>query len=395
MKKVFICAHANFPRGGAEANYIEYLALALKDIGYKVYVFSRGSNDNEDWNEENQCYCHNEIFYYNIEGSYHSTVEFAKEYFDESKKNIQLLDRFLAAEDDCIITYSTNYFYIKKLYQYACTKKMQLITTVVEWYQPFQYKGGIFNPVYWLDNIGFEYGIPISGKVLPISSYLEKHFQKKRCETLCLPIMADVSQNQMLQEKKEQAKVQFIYSGNPFHKDAIDVILDSFCALSNEELQKIVIHFTGMSKTTKDLLRKKFPNQLERLKNQLIIHEWLSYEELMELYRKIDFLTLFRRENKVTLANFPSKIPEMMTYGIIPIVSDVGDYTNCYLSNDKDSICMKDCSVEMGRNVLSRAINMKKEEKRMMQNETIKTVRDKFDYRNWVNSIRGFLECNT
>ena len=65
MRRVFICANANFPRGGAAANYIEYLALALIEQGITVYIFSHGSNRKEEYCVDEKCYCHNGIYYEN------------------------------------------------------------------------------------------------------------------------------------------------------------------------------------------------------------------------------------------------------------------------------------------------------------------------------------------
>lgn len=37
---MFICGDVTFPRGGASANYIQYLGMALTECGYEVHIIS-------------------------------------------------------------------------------------------------------------------------------------------------------------------------------------------------------------------------------------------------------------------------------------------------------------------------------------------------------------------
>lgn len=50
----------------------------------------------------------------------------------------------------------------------------------------------------------------------------------------------------------------------------------------------------------------------------------MKYGELIGLYQEMHFLLLARGVSQMTLANFPSKVPETMCFGIVPIVSEVG-----------------------------------------------------------------------
>lgn len=390
MRKVFICAHANFPRGDATSNYIEYLALALISQGNEVYVFSRGKNKKENWNEEKGCYEHNKIYYFNIQGNYKTQIDFLKNYLVEAKDVVNLLKRYQAKKGDIILGYTLNYFYIKKLYQFAQNANMKMAMCITEWHQPFQYKLGILNPVYWLDRLGFEKGVPLCGKVIPISRHLDEHFQKKGCSTLRLPILANPPDK--LIEKQRGDYVQFIYSGNAINKDAVDMIINTFASLSDGDLLKVKLHFTGMKASTVECLRKKCGKAFDRITPILEIHEWMDYDELVELYKRIDFLILLRRKNKVTISNFPSKVPEMMGYGIIPIVSKVGDYTEDYLTDGIDCIMVEECNVASAKAKVVQALEISKNGKQQMQENAYKTVNDKFVYSIWSEKIDRFLK---
>ena len=46
--RVFIMGSIGFPRGGAGANYDQYVALALKEAGWEVIILGSGINREED-----------------------------------------------------------------------------------------------------------------------------------------------------------------------------------------------------------------------------------------------------------------------------------------------------------------------------------------------------------
>lgn len=392
MRKIFICAHADFPRGGAEANYIEYLALSLIERGVEVYVFSRGAKQEKEYCTVKECYCHNGIYYDNIDGKFESVLDFSRLYFAEAKYIIDLMEKHKATERDQIIFYTTNYFYIRKIYQYAQKRNMKTSMCITEWFQPFQYRGGILNPVYWLDEIGFQFGIPMSKRVIPICRYLETHFQKKGCKTLCLPILADPPE-QMPERMGEQEDnvMHFIYSGNAIKKDAIDMIVNSFGALDEQELERVRLHFTGMSKDTVQYLQNACEDAYKKIEAIIHVHDWMDYSDLIALYEKMDFLILLRKKNKVTISNFPSKVPEMMGYGIIPIVSKVGEYTDKYLTDGKDSIQVEQCSVEHGVKAIRKALQLSLDERRRMRRQAYDTAISLFHYKVWSEKIEEFL----
>ena len=167
----------------------------------------------------------------------------------------------------------------------------------------------------------------------------EKNEKINGCTTLRLPNMADPEEYGVALKVSKPSKIQFIYPGAKLNgcEDDIDLMLDAFNSLSEEEKAKVVFHITG---TTEEQLKSKIknPSVLDELKDVVIVHSWMEYSDLIALYKQMDYLVLARFDNELTRANFPSKIPENMCYGIVPICSKVGDYTTYYLKNMVDSI---------------------------------------------------------
>tara|TARA_B100001093_G_C26850269_1_gene1024820 strand:- start:3593 stop:4135 length:543 start_codon:yes stop_codon:yes gene_type:complete len=98
---------------------------------------------------------------------------------------------------------------------------------------------------------------------------------------------------------------------------------------------KFDFHFTGIEKNRllkKTFLNTKYPN----LYQNIHIHGFLSQENLHKLYKKSQFTFFLRNNYPSNISCFPMKLIEMMNFGIIPIISNTGDY-GANLTDTNDS----------------------------------------------------------
>ena len=129
-----------------------------------------------------------------------------------------------------------------------------------------------------------------------------------------------------------------------------------------------------------------------KLKNVLIRHDWLRYDELTDLFNQMHYILLARPITQVTLSNFPSKIPEALCYGIVPVVSRVGDYTNLYLQDGKESFVFDGCNAKDCCNAIERAVSVSFEEWLKMSHAARKMAEERFDYHNWISVLKSVVE---
>lgn len=385
--KVFICFNNSFPRKNASSNYIQYLAKALLPYVDDVYLIGTTSEVEQagKWVEyQGMVYC-------NI-------------FFRNSSKKDNLYCRMMAGdaiwrkmkekkitEGDVIICYSKNFFLMYSIYKKARKNKIKVTNCIVEWYTAKQFKWGYFDIYnYWYYRLGFAFGVGISKNVIVISRKLEEHFKKRGCKTLLFPPLADPYELEY-KEIKLHDKIRFVYSGKFKKKDSMDVMLNAFMELEKDELSKVEFHITGNTKA--DILNELPIEKYDyaKLKNVLFIHDWLTYDELVDLYNQSHFLLLARPENCVTLSNFPSKIPEVMGYGVIPIMTSVGDCPKLYLKDNIDSILFNDCSVEQCKNAIQKALALSDSERVRMQKNARKKAEEIFYYANWAKKIVDFI----
>lgn len=101
----------------------------------------------------------------------------------------------------------------------------------------------------------------------------------------------------------------------------------------------------------------------------------------------MDFLIIARKVDEMSLANFPSKVPEALCHGVIPIVSRVGDYTKYYLEDGVNSIIFDGYAAEDCLNAINRVLEMSNERIYELRCNARFTAEKRFDYHNWSDKI--------
>lgn len=389
MKKMYVITNSSFPFGNANSNYIRYFSLALVELGWDVTVIS--SN----------------MFSGNCETGEYKKIKFHNLQFSESKIPFHLRDHFsygvkLKAELDKLKIENEAFVFVYSMY-------MDLVKTVlkelkdhlleghlsigmVEWFQPSQYRFGKLNPDYLCWKHTFEKLVPQYPKVFPISRNLEKYYKSKGCQTMCLPIMADTQTHKNDGELvRKDEKFNFIYAGVSTKKDSMDGMLKALLHITDDERKKVQFHFTIMSK--EELIASHISEEeYDKIKDCFVFHGWLEFDELFNLYKQMDYLFLPREENIVTLSNFPSKVPELMCYGVVPVCSNVGDYTELYLRDGIDSIQFDGAGEDECLKAIKKAVGVSASELSALKANARKSAEDLFDYHKWADDIAKFLE---
>lgn len=379
-KRVFIVSFEDFPRRSAGANYIQYFALALIHSGWDVIVLGQ-HGEKEDYDE----HCYKNIKYVSTPAI--RTVK-TKFYFNE-KFYSTIAKKYSLSNEDYFIFYNSNWFLFRFFINRFSRSNMFFIR--VEDRQPYQFKYGKLNPRYILDQMAIYYAQTKMNGVFSISKKLVKQDVARGARSMCLPILADPYEFECKIKKKKNEIVNFIYPGMKVtgYEDDLVTMFEAITSLSSIDLSRTRLHITGASK---EKVQAVIGTEMyERLKHNLVIHGFLPYEELVSLYQKSDFLLLIRKMNEVTEANFPSKIPELMSYGVVPICTDIGDYTNDYLSQECAFIIHGNSASDC-KNAIHCAINMSEKSYLLMRQKARYLVEKTFYYKHWAEKINAFLE---
>ena len=150
-----------------------------------------------------------------------------------------------------------------------------------------------------------------------------------------------------------------------------------------------------MRRDAAGLQRILSPAEAARLRGMMTVHDWMVYDELDALYRRMHFLLLSRGVCQMTQANFPSKVPETMNYGIVPIASDVGDYTKYYLRDGENSLFIPGDGEEACARAIRRALALFPQGFPELSRAARRCVEQKFDYHVWAPTLRAMIEQTT
>ncbi|CAH0316578.1 hypothetical protein SRABI84_05078 [Peribacillus simplex] len=383
-KRIFLYGFLNYPRGSAAANYVQYLGQALKDAEYDVYIIT---NINKEINYQEQeghiSYKGIKIIPFNM--SKNKILHYLEFHYLKGHILVNILKKYNITEKDIILLYSSDLYIHRKILKFKSKIGFKTASCVVEWFPDTFFKSRHEKKAY---NTFFERALPQHDLVFPISSYIENHLIGNKCKTMRLPIMADVLEYPV--GVKSLDKVKFIFPGNGLMKDAIEVVLKSFSKLNPQEKERVELHLSGIKQ--EQIQNLLTPQEYDNLQSILVVHTFMPYEKLIELYQAMHFLILAREENQMTLANFPSKVPEVMCYGVIPIASRVGDYTKYYLEDGVNSLIFDGCDIDLCIKSIRKALSMSQEEILELSLKARECAENKFDYRNWVGKIHNALE---
>ena len=377
MRRIIFCGLQKFPRGGAYANYTQYFADALISVGYDVTMICEL---NPEYTSEKAFEYHGihlrEIFDKN--NTVFSILLNGKLFSLQVKKKLKKLD--LTPEDLLIFPSVAPIAY--PIYDLKERLGFKTAGTPLEWFGREHYDTPeAADAAEALFRLNERHDL-----LFPISRNIANQFPNMK--KLVLPIMAD-TQEYKYKEKEINEPIEIILPANGSMKDALDSMLHGFADLSEAEIERFRFHLTGIKKeTVLDILGSLW----QKVEKFIVIHSWMLYDELVDLYTKANYLFLARETSQMTISNFPSKVPEVMTYGIVPLCSRVGDYTDLYLTDKVDSIQIDGCSRSDCCDALRQLLSINRDEYLRLSNGARICAESKFDYRVWADRIRNSIE---
>lgn len=380
-RRLIICADRSFPRGDAGANRILFMAKALQEKEWDIFVISIGRNEEKNYDERHNCYSYEGVKYRNINTVSNQYIRTIQHNLIDGRQVVRMMRRLNVTEDDKILLYSSSYTFSSAVINYANKTKCKIASDVVEWHQPFQFKKSEKDIKYKAYKKFFETLVPKTKNVIAISKCLEKHFSSVGCNVVIVPIYVDMANRNPWHREIDKDHLHLIYPGNPYRKDDLLAMLQALDMLNETNKEYVRFHLTGVNK---GLLYECIPGDESLLdslvKNgTVIIHSWMEYEDLLKLYQTIDFALLARPVNRVTEANFPSKVPELMSKGIPVITNRIGDIIS-YLDDGKDSILYDNPTAESCMSAIERVIKLDNDSRIKLSKAAYGNADTKFNY---------------
>ena len=384
-RRLFILSSCYYPRGGAVANYLQYLAMSAKEAGYYPTIIAQLNPEfAEELELHNNTYQGIRVLGLTVSENKILRHISAKRDMVEQKEAILVREKI--GNKDIVYVLGADKDVFGHLLRLRKKYHFRLTAGVLELFEEKDFECRFchyYYQRYWytISNL-----IPRCDMVFPISTFIKDFYKSKGTSTFIIPPLTEVRD----ETSKEQLPYKFILPAKGKMKDNLESMICAFLNLSDQELSRVELHLCGISEEKlRSVVNKQEWNRLEKI---VIIHKWMKYDELEKLYKEMHYLLLARDICQMNLANFPSKVPETMAYGIVPIASRVGDYTELYLRDGENSFIIEGSKVEQVTEAVHKAISISYDEYKNMSKEARGCVYKCFDYRTFSVQLKDVLD---
>lgn len=314
----------------------------------------------------------------------------------------ELLNRFIEWMQDkiedtaVIICYGSPRLsiFISKLSKWAKQNGIKVVSDCVDWLES---KTGnlVFDVAKTLDTY-YQKAIAnthVDG-VICISSYLEKYYKKHGMTTVVIPPLSDYISTE---EPRENLSPQIVYAGSPFRKkvemkdlvalkDRVDKMIDILKILKDDHVD-FKFYYYGLEK---DNYLTAFPDKRETLDYLGENIEFCGFQDnavVTEKIKQSDFTFLVRDVKKSTMAGFPTKVSESISYGT-PVITTRTSDIELYLQEGENVIFVDQNDLTKSAKIIGEILANKKysQMKKQCSGNTI------FYYKTFEEDIVKFLE---
>ncbi len=360
-KKILYVGGFDLPNRNAAAHRVLSIGKILSKIGYEVdYYGVDYTGDSVLYNEK----------FKNIIGCLNVS---------KSKKNYYTqIGHFITkiTEYNIIIAYNYPAIPLMKLMKICKKNNILLIQDLTEWYST---KG---MPLISKIAKGIDTFIRMrilakkSNGLILISDYLYSYY-KKHPHKILLPPLVDAEEPKWnkITEKKHEGKFTFVYFGNPgVNKDDLPQIVQYFSFLQREN---VLLKVIGINE-------KDFNNLYgKRETKNVIFLGRMPHEKALQELMNSNISIIFRHNNRVTKAGFPTKFVESVTSSTPMLINNYLFIDKKYIGKNvyfADNIKDFDNIIDF---IIGNFEAMK--ERAISCNKT-------FDYRSFVSLVQNFMK---
>jgi glycosyltransferase involved in cell wall biosynthesis len=288
-----------------------------------------------------------------------------------------------------IIVYSGYSFYLAPLIRWAKKNSIPLVFDAVEWYTPKKTIHWFLKPYFWNTEFAMRYFIPKTKNVIAISTFLEKYYKNKKCNTVVIPPLFYNKMAPKILEHKNY--LQLSYTGSPGKKDNLNMLIEAILELNKiSETKKINFEIAGLN-TQELLLYPAFTSKkITKLPNNFKAHGYIKMLLAQEITANSDFSVLFRKNDKTNTAGFPTKAVESLSLGT-PVFLNLSSDLNLYFHHNKNAIVIKNFSVNEIRNTLHKLTQMPISELQDMRENALETANNNFLIQSKTKEMYVFL----
>lgn len=313
MNRVLIIGSFQLPDGSPAALYISGIKRILEHDGFSVFIL--------DLRKDKNCINNDSINTISLKSGRAGVYQ---EYF-----SWRVVKDYIINEYDIIMPYNFPAWQSISIQKYCKKNNIKYVPVITEWHDssglPFYER-----PLKSLDILfRMKFINPKADGMIVCSEFLANYYSNVTC--LLIPTIANPKNT--YQKKLPSEKIRLVYFGNPgIYKENLGKFIS---ALQKSKLKKVVvfdIYGIDIEKYNKNFSRYYY---LTKKDSNICCHGKIPHSEIELVLKSADFSVVFREDNRVNRAGFPTKLGISISHGVPVLVTDVGDSKN-YVGNGKN-----------------------------------------------------------
>lgn len=375
--KVLYIGRFMFPDLDAAANRVLGIGTIMTELGFEVVY----AGSNEVCREVDLC----EDGLYRYRGFLYTarTPYSSKDFYFKWDYFLGTAELLGVDNIKYIIAYHFPAVALLGLRKWCKGKGISLIADCTEWYKLSS------NTLMWYVDSELRMRVvqPLVGNIIVISSYLENIYNRKKCQTVKIPIVG--TEPAVSKTAYTGEGTVFCYCGNPGKKD---LLLDIFMAFTNLYERRQDFKFEVVGLTKKRFIEKYALDirLLDAIDKFATFHGFVSQTEAKKIVASSDFSVLLRNNQRTAMAGFPTKFVESMFCGT-PMVANITGDLGQYLKDGANGFVVTEGSVEALLSALEKACNSSLGQRIQMMRGCIDCANTELYYKYYLDLMEEFL----
>ena len=374
--KALVVTDLSFPTGSAMASRIKSFCMLFKDLGYDVHIIAaKTDNDHKT-----------DIIYREKNYSFEIVKTNRSEQIQSFVGNENLLSKveeYLSNNDVEFVFFNSLGALFNDVLELCKKHNVKTILEQCEWYDVSNFRFKELDPRYIRFNKNIKSNFSKVDGIISISRLLYDYYLSLGAESIRIPSIFDV-ENSIYNTELNNKNIKLIYTGSVGKsKEFLKPVLEAMLSYEN-----ITLDIYGL---TKDKLLSNIENDeglLHKLGDRVIIHKWVSTNELYEAISNSDYQIFIKPERRSSNAQFPTKLTESMSFGTPVICNNTGDI-GLYIKDKENGFICDANNVSQTFEVINKLTN---EEYNKLRVNARNTALKYFDYRNYIQDVKDFIE---
>jgi glycosyltransferase involved in cell wall biosynthesis len=384
-----------FPDGDAGGSRVLGIGKALHEAGYQVLFAGTEKRGREEDRQPDGGYAYHGFTYVPEKDQGNGRLSRLKRALFTHMTGETAMQRLRAmnlASAHAIIAYHPSSIFLCRLTSFCRKRGIPLVADITEWYDPGHVPGGRFGLLSWDSELRMRWLHPKLGRLIVISSFLERYYRERGCAVLRVPPLVDMDDEARRATgplQRENGKLRLVYAGMPGRKDLLGNAIRGLKLVVAKGLP-VEFHLVGPVPRAVAACLGQDAGLLDELSQNIIFHGRVTKCTAMSVVAQSDFSILLRPDKRFAHAGFPTKLVESLSLGV-PVLANLTSDIGQYVRDGKEGIILADCSPEAFAAGVFRILELPRACWSDMRNAARQRAGQCFDYRKYVGPLKQFL----